>query len=400
MQIPEGSGEVKNQWGKLIISALFLSVALTAFDWLLGSRLPFQAADLSNHTVAQDIVRRGLNPYDIGVVALQRPGLAAGDVLYRMVWNPPICFIFPGVFFLLPDWVAYALWPGVLYLSGVALAVVGWSLSGRPLRVSVLLFAAYCSFPLTSEVYLSQMSSLVALPPLIGIALFMRGRDFAAGLLLSLAVLKPHVVFLPMCTVAFWTLLGRRWGVVLGVFVGGFLGAASAELLYPGVLHWWVFREVWPLQVHGGTLSGVVRRFAMSQGGEDPIFVALLVPLVVVPSFLLALYRYARSPTSVAVAWSLLLNFIATPYGFVFDQTVLIVAQGYLVSRCGSQAGRRRGLAAIVLANLTTALVLLWCPDGQTQLWWSVYPALFAIGFTLSARSENWFVGRRVAGVG
>ncbi len=400
MQIPEGSGEVKNQWGKLIISALFLSVALTAFDWLLGSRLLFQAADLSNHTVAQDIVRRGLNPYDIGVVALQRPGLAAGDVLYRMVWNPPICFLFPGVFFLLPGWVVYALWPGVLYLSGVALAVVGWSLSNGPLRAGAVLVAAYCSFPLMCEVYLSQISSLVALPPIIGIALFMRGRDFAAGLLMSLAVLKPHVVFLPICAIAFWTVLSRRWRVVLGGLMGVVVGAGFAELLFPGVLYWWVSREVWPVHVLGGTLSGFVRRLVLSNGGRDPVLVTLWIPLGVVLCFLLGLFKYARTPSSVAVAWSILLNFIAAPYGFVFDQTILIVVQGYLLSSCPTQARLRGTLAAVLSANGFAAFAFVGARDSEAQLWWSLYPLFLAIGFFFLLRSGRECGPRRAAAAG
>lgn len=366
--------------------AVIIGLVIAALAQLLPLRNPYDRSDLFAYITAEDLVSQGLNPYDpTTVLAAWRARWGVGNTSVLMIWNPPTLFLFPGLLLKFPESLLYALWPIVTVLSAALLAFIGWKLSScATLRVVPLVVGTLCSPAIIWEIQTSQLSSLLAVAPLMGILLFMRGRDVSAGLLISLAILKPHTVFLPLVTIGFWTLFNRRWGVVVGGIVGATLGGALAEAAFPGITAQWISRDSWPINVSGSTLSSMIREISITRGYPDPSYVSVLMPLLGITGVGLALFTKARTPASIPLMWSLLLNQFFSPYGFVIDQAPLIVVQAFLVSQASSQSKVAKTLVLLMAASLLPSLISEIPSDHLSSPWWFVYPPTLVAIFLLT----------------
>ncbi len=361
---------------RFVFVGLLVGLMAVILGNLLASRAPYTKSDLIAYKIATNVVVQGGNPYDPATIRadwIARTGDMQQSPL--MVWNPPVFFVFPGAILRLPESILYTFWPFVPYFSGALLALIGWRLAkAAPCRIVPLLLATYCSIPLLIEFQISQMSSFLALPPLMGILLFLNRRDLSAGCLFSLAILKPHVVFFPLAAVAFWVVWEGRWKVVVGGILGGLLGTIAAELVFPGISLQWFYRTSWPVSYAGSSLTLMLRATAHDLGYSDPFFLTILIPALGVLGLWLYLARKAPQPAAEPLIWALALNQIFTPYGFLMDQTILIVVQAFMISKVSSRVVSRRLLLALMLANMTAPLTLMVVPEPLQRLWWISYP--------------------------
>jgi hypothetical protein len=371
--------------------ALIVALAAVVLGTLAPTRSPYMKSDLIAYKIATDVAVGGGNPYNpetvlakwpLRTVEMRQPPL--------MVWNPPAFFLFPGTILRLPESALYILWPIIPCFSGALLGLIGWQLAkGSKGSILPLSLSTFCSIPLVIEFQISQMSSFLALAPLLGILLFLSRRDLCAGLLFSVAILKPHVVFLPLAAIAFWVLWERRWRVVAGGVGGILLGSIAAELVYPGINIKWLYRPSWPVNYLGSTLPSMLRAAAHDFGYRDPGFLMILIPALGVLGLWIYLARRAPHPAVGPIIWTLTLNQFFTPYGFLMDQTVLIVVQAFMISKISSRAASRRLLLALIFAHLTVPLILTITTGPLQRLWWVSYPvALTAILATVTMRAR------------
>lgn len=375
---------------RFALAAILAAVLTCVGAMFVPVRSPYLQSEILAYKIAEDLVGRGANPYDPATVLSEwqtRTGIDAPEVM--MVWNPPVVFLYPGVFLQLPESLVYAVWPFLNVSAAAILGLIGWKLaSAKTLRVVPLIVASFCSAPLIIEFQIAQLSSLVALPPMVGILLFLKRRDFLAGLFFSLAILKPHLLFLPLIAVGYWTVFERRWKIVAGTVIG--LGASllAAEVVFPGISWQWLTRETWPVNYAGATLASMIRAIMSLQGFPDPIFLSAFLPVIGAVGLGLVLFRKARHPSIVPLMWSLLLNQVFSPYGFIFDQCVLIVVQAFLASRAPTVMHAARLLIFMMLANVLPTVTSLVAPTWLGFLWWGVYPPALAMIF-LYDRSPN-----------
>jgi hypothetical protein len=385
---------------RFVFVGLLVGLMAVILGNLAASRSPYAKSDLIAYKIATDVVVRGGNPYDPATIRsdwIARTGDMQQSPL--MVWNPPAFFVFPGTILRLPESILYTLWPFVPYFSGALLALIGWRLaktaSGRIVPLSL---ATFCSIPLLIEFQISQMSSFLALPPLVGVLLFLSRRDLSAGCLFSLAILKPHVVFFPLAAVGFWVLWERRWKVVVGGVLGGLLGTIAAELVFPGISLQWFYRTSWPVSYAGSTLTLMLRATANDLGYADPFFLTILIPALGVLGLWIYLARKVPQPAPEPIVWTLALNQIFTPYGFIMDQTILIVVQAFMISKISSRVISLRLVLALILANMSAPLTLMMAPESFQRLWWISYPlALMAILGVFTLRRNR--TGCRLAAI-
>ena len=194
-------GATRNLRQDRLLSLLVVVLAILALDLTFSVRRPYVESDLSAYKMAQRFLRDGQDPYARDAIRAEWERLGHGhsaDVAPKMVWNPPIFFVYPGVFFRFSENILFGIWPIVSTLAALALGAIGWRIAtARPLAGYPVGGAVLLCLPWWLELNLSQLSSLVALPCMFGFLLFFQRRDFAAGLSLSLALVKPHLVFLP-----------------------------------------------------------------------------------------------------------------------------------------------------------------------------------------------------------
>lgn len=372
----------------LLVCAFLCSAVVALATFFAPIRSPYRSSDLVVYKTTVDVVRSGENPYDPAVmIARYRSSVGVETTEPGMMWNPPVSFIFPGALLLPPAEVIYQLLPFLSVLSAFALAAIGWRLSGGRTALSARsAILSCCSFPLLVQLSISQISSIVALPALYGALLFIRGTTLRAGMLLALAIIKPHVLFLPMLAIAFWSIVNRRWLDSLGGLLGLVLGFSLAELVYPNSLQQWADRSTWPVNLAGAAIPTLLRWYVVDKGGSDPIYLEVLLPAIGGLGFLLHLWRSCRQPTGSAFIWAMILNSFCTPYGYTFDQSVNVVAQAFILAEAGRRSARALGVRWILLANIIPCVCFIAIPH-ILPVWWMSYPVVLTVGM--------WVVTRR-----
>lgn len=206
----------------LIVVSLFYAVALLLTP-LVAARSDFIA-----YYAAAQIIREGKGEqlYDLDLQRqVQGSLLESLGVSYK---NGPLPFVNPSYVALLfvplvslPLVSAHRIWmfvnAGILFLTLVWVTRRGASLKeSRLLRVLIFL-GSFSFLPTVLALVLGQLSILV----LFGVAmsyLFLKSkREYLAGLLLSVALVKPHLLVGPLFLMVF----KRRWRAVATFSLGG-----------------------------------------------------------------------------------------------------------------------------------------------------------------------------------
>jgi hypothetical protein len=217
------------------IAALMLIALMTGGLFFMGVRaasaLPVQ--DLAQYWAGAHLI--GSNPYSQELIAQfeRSQGLVAAGAPIVMR-NPPqvLLFILPLRFLNYQS--AFSLWDliGIVILAACARAVYGLVSNEASLVPAVL---SLVFGPSVVLLMLGQITTLV----LVAISLFLllteRRRDWLAGVALSLAIAKPHVVLLFLAAVVLWSIRNKRWPVLLGGALALGLEGAIAAVINPHI---------------------------------------------------------------------------------------------------------------------------------------------------------------------
>jgi hypothetical protein len=152
------------------------------------------------------------------------PGPVPSYIVF--VPNPPPFVWLAAPFALLPDQIGYVAWSLLMLACLVAASqlIAGSAWSSRVRAVAVMLALV----PAVATVIFGQVTALVILALALCWALARNGRETMAGVVLALAVVKPHLVLL----VPFTLLVAGRWRSFAGWSVAtGALALASVASL-------------------------------------------------------------------------------------------------------------------------------------------------------------------------
>ncbi|HEY1241849.1 MAG TPA: glycosyltransferase family 87 protein [Bryobacteraceae bacterium] len=143
------------------------------------------------------------------IQALERQNRASNPLPFGRI--PAVAFAFKPLSALPYKW-AEALWLGI-GIAALGGFVALWPLAGR-LRAA----AAVCwSFPAAMVLAFGQDTTLFLFFVALGVWLLIREKEVAAGVVLSLCVIKPHLALL----VPIWLIATRKWKTIGGGLGGG-----------------------------------------------------------------------------------------------------------------------------------------------------------------------------------
>lgn len=313
--------------GKKAMKRKFLLAVLTAF--LLG--LVFFSPVLTGqgeedfvvYWSALRLLVSGGDPYDPGAMEVTihsvRPGRAWGR---GVAWNLPWLLLLLAPLGWLPFDIAVRVW---LLLN---LGLIGWTVlliwqafrpdgkGGVVALVVGLLFGGTLS-----ALQMGQITVLVLLALVLCIRWLMAGRDFCAGAILLLATIKPHLAYFCVFLLLVWTIRERRWRVWLGGSVALVAALVLSWLMLPDWLSSYLalMRDAPVLTYSTATLGGVAQQ--LWGVGWLRWSGVLLIPLAWPFTRLIARYGW---PISLSLA--LLISLPLAPYGFGFDQLMLLPA--------------------------------------------------------------------------
>lgn len=354
--------------------------AATAFVYFV--QIPLQPVGARDYVVywatGQQLLHHG-NPYDPGVMSSleHSAGLAyPGSYFMR---NPP--WTLPLALLLGLCSASAAALPWTLLMLGILVAsvVIVWpELGSKSRQLSLLGFV----FPPALHGVIAGQTSMFVL---LGLALFLRlhkSRPFWAGASLWFCTLKPHIL-IPFAVVwLVWTLATRAWKMLAGAFAAIAASCLLTECIDPAV---------WTQYLHWAHSSGI--------GGELIPCLGVALRQLISPTS----YWIAFVPAIAGSLWALvwfarrlktwdwvehgnvlvLLSILVAPYCWIWDQSAVIPALLYGVSRTRSQVP----LALLALAFI--AIDMQEIMGVNVRSWIYIWPSVFWLAWYLLARSRS-----------
>jgi hypothetical protein len=188
--------------------------------------------DFIEYWTATRLLLQGGNPYSpTELLAAQRTlGWAEAEPL--MMWNPPWTLSFTLPFGLVDYETAQFVW----FLSHALILFVGsqvlWKIYGGSARKSQYPMIAVLSFaPTYFALLLGQIGPLVLLGLIGFLASVKRNAWVLAGASLTIAAIKPHLLYLVWLALLFWTVKEKKWQPGIAFLAAG-ISFASLPLLF------------------------------------------------------------------------------------------------------------------------------------------------------------------------
>ncbi|MDD5468927.1 MAG: glycosyltransferase family 87 protein [Anaerolineales bacterium] len=232
----------------LSVAVVAALVGLTVINYRFSEANPGGNDFLARWMGAYYWVVRGVSPYSqqvslatqiaiYGRAADREQGENVGHFVY-----PLTAMVFFAPFGLMDYPMARAVWMTLLEVSLATLAflslkIARWRVS--PVKAALLVLLTLCGYHGLRTIIVGQFAAVNALLIALVIWLVLKKQDFAAGLILVLAAIKPQMSFLFVPYVLLWALKQKRREIVWGALVGGGALLAATLLLIPD----------WPLQM-------------------------------------------------------------------------------------------------------------------------------------------------------
>ncbi|HVC75582.1 MAG TPA: glycosyltransferase family 87 protein [Candidatus Micrarchaeaceae archaeon] len=252
------------------------------------------------------------NIYDQSLVAAAQIKLDPGEVAQPFLSPPTVAWLVAPLV-ALPYSASYYLWAALVLAAYIA--ALAWAVPSRGLTRWILVAAAVAPWWVLEAIRVGQVVPLVAVGMAISWRFLRENRNFAAGLALSLLLLKPNTAFLvPLAVLA----AGRVRALAALTAVGAVLAlAAFVTVGTTGAFDYWS-------QLTGSLPTGadaLTLERALNLRG-----VALTaLRVVIVVAVLFAAFRLRRSPGLVLVV-GILGSLVAVPYLHASDLCLLAVA--------------------------------------------------------------------------
>ena len=336
-------------------------------------------SDFISYWAAGHLLVHGQNPYDFQAVhALEiAAGRNPGEPVL-MMRNPPVAFFMALPFAWMGPKAGVIVWMFFLLgVLGLASRLI-WQINGRP--DTLLNFFGFGFAPALACLMAGQCGILL----LLGIALFLflyRERPFLAGVALLLCALKPHF-FAPFgIALLIWCVTTKKgYRILAGLSAALIASCVLAYALDPRA--WGQYSE---MMRTGGALNEVVPRLSAElRLVIDPRAVWIqFVPEAVACIWTVWYFWTQRQ------SWDwmdhglvlLLVGAMCTPYGFVYDEAMLLPAIMAGAYRCMESRRPLWPLAVLAVAELlelgmgATILSRYYLWTTPAWLCWYLYAA-------------------------
>src|SRR5438270_4898630 len=298
--------------------------------------------------------------YDQGLVKATESQLVPHQSTLRFISPPPVAWL-AAVLTPLPYWLAYGVWAALMF-STLAFALA-WSTSYQGLTRLVAVGVAIVPWWVLHSLYVGQVVPLIAASVLIAWRLLRKDRDVAAGIVLSVTVLKPQAAALaPLALLA----AGRYRA--FGAWVAAAVTVAGTSLLTlgpHGLAEYRASLDLLPARSSDLTFGGA---FGLTGAG-------VAVPSALIAIAALVTARRVRSAPGIAISIGVVASLLATPYLYENDLCLLGAAGWILWEERPTPFWRASLLAIWILA--ATHLVVTGVGAPTLRHWPLVELALF-----------------------
>jgi len=368
-----------------LISLLSLIAALIALCFLLTSES--KVIDFIQYWAGAKLFVSHSNPYSAVEIASLEAAVWGHRADPILLWNTPLIFPLIACLSLVDYTTARILW---LLASVCAVVASVWCLSQsfatkseavvtRGLKIALLVFSI-TFFPALLGLHDGQISAFL----LLGFSLFLylqskQPNSYLSGAALSLTLIKPHLLYLVYLYLFVVAVRRRELKTILGFAAGALFLALTPLIFYPEI--WSQYLSAlkvppwyWQTPTIGSYLQGLV-------SAEQGVLFRVLPTIVTALLVLFVFIRYEKSRT-----WQVLfvlapLSLLTSPYGWVFDQILLLPTILYFALELRSEWR----LWVCVVLNVALSL----SPSHYGQQFFIWYTALVLLLTFEKARSDG-----------
>jgi hypothetical protein len=383
--------------------SLFFLITILLCDIVFADylgRKQYGMLDFKEYWSAFQILQTGNNPYDPHVMLMYQK-TAFDTEIPLMMWNPPWILVLLAPVLALDFQSAARAWfvIQVLFFAVSLILVLSVNKENLPSRhAGGDRFLLYVCIPglIFSPVFNSLFYGQIGCLLLLGVSLVYYGVfrsspvSFGAGVLL-LSV-KPHLFILLGVALLWWILRKGKYSFVYvsALFVVTFMFITFA--LSPRLLGWWVDsiliqdHEIVPgiFQWIGSNFGGALRHYVH----PDFVYVNFLMPLFASIIFLiLALKGYLKNiDWRTAFPCLLILSVYLAPFGWFFDQSVLLIVHVSVILNA-YRLNSRMILVACLLLQILSHLYLQLYMEYLVEMFWYA-PLLFILWLVSEQRKQ------------
>jgi hypothetical protein len=301
-------------WARRLLLPLALGIVLVALAFDLWRRPEPIGIDFHTYEAAARVaLHQGWSHlYDQAAVAVEQKRLVVDQASQPFLSTPPVAWL-AAALAPLPYMTEYYAW-AVVTLAAYALALA-WSATSRGLMRWMAIFAAITPWWVLHAVHLGQVVPLVAAAVVVAWRLLRERRDVAAGLVLSLVLLKPNTAFIvPLALLA-----AARYRA-FAAWSGAAVVVAGISLLTMGIDGVSAYLNQLAAPLPGGASSLTLEGAVGLKGAVALSLRALIVAIALIAAFRL------RSSAGMVIATAVLGSLLAAPYLHGSDLCLLSAA--------------------------------------------------------------------------
>ena len=364
------------------VSSLLLYL-LFGLELPLGSR---GTQDFIQYWSAWNLLLQGSNPYDGALMHAVQLEVGQSSGVTTMMWNPPWVPVLLAPVLSLPFQASALCW----FVCNLGFIAVIGTLTpralGYPAQPPWLYGLAVCFLPFIDCLQWGQLSLLITAGFIVFLHSARSQNYFISGLALVLISVKPHL-FLLFAVAGIGWLRGlqvpARNRFILGALTGLSLILCATLVLSYDCFWWWIDGIRSPATGYGvipvaqwqtATLASMVRCLLNEKFHIAPLWPLWLFPCLGLAGALLFLLRHRRS-----VDWSQLapplicLGLLSASYGWLYDQSLLIVCQFFIL--CRAYASKDQfdwlvGVGGLLLIQVTMVILNLCTIGAQHYYTW------------------------------
>jgi hypothetical protein len=294
----------------------------------------FCSTDFIAYWSSSHILVSGGNPYDQTTLSnLEQsicPGLSTQGGAHLNTWNPPWLLLIFIPLGLLPYPIAALVWTFInTFLIGLSL-IIFWQLSSHgenPRGILFVFLAGFVFIETLATITIGQITPIVMLSVILFILCIDHRLDFYAGSILLFALIKPQVTYFFILVVLIWIIKKRRWKIIAGFCITLFISLVIYWVIIPN----WVSKYIDLLNsmpyysLYTSTFGSFI----------DAVFhikwfylAGILLIFVIKP----VLRIVERDGWFTAMNMSILVSLPLSPFGFSFDQIVILPAITQIIS--------------------------------------------------------------------
>jgi len=378
---------MKNQIIAILVLSLLLSVLIPILAPEKGQ------ADFKAYWSTAALFVHGGNPYnpnEMLEIQNEAAGLQEGTEAVLNAWNPPWLILLLAPLGFLSFHLAIKVWLFInLLMIGNAL-ILTWDLYSvrNDIRgFQYIMLASFFYIPTIFTIAMGQISGLVLVGIILCLSWLNKNQDWFSGAALLVTMIKPHLSYFFILLVLVWIIKNRRWKII-----GGMVSfAAVTTLIFSIIL------PDWPKDYFSLILSMPFTQIYTSTVGSfmDVIFGTKLFyfSAVIVLFLLNPVHALTRSEEWLVPAnFSLLIGVPFSPYGFLFDQIVLLPSIIHIIVWIRTK--QIRGINALLISLSLMLinvglLVLATAQGGQGYFMFTWAPLVLLVTYFLAWKIKS-----------